>query len=117
MGEIEKFVKNKAFRVHDKITEIIPSVNGMVNEDLLDIHALGSIQRATMSLESFVDISRAYPEEDHTEVTIETDLMVIKAHHYKELIKMIHNLEHSKESLTEALKSLDTFLPNMKDNL
>jgi hypothetical protein len=68
MGEIEKFIKNKSFRVHDKITEKISSTNGIIDDNIIDIHALGSIHRATMSLDVFVEVNKSYPEEGYTEV-------------------------------------------------
>lgn len=110
MGEIEKFIKNKAFRVHDKVTEIVPSVNGITNENMMDIYALGSIQRATMSLESFVDISSEYPEQDSTEVIFETDLMVIKTSAYKKLLDMISKLEDNTEKLNKILPLMEQMI-------
>lgn len=95
MGTVEKVLKNKVFRIHDKITELIPSVNGIIsNDSMVSIAALGSIQRATRSLEPFVKITEEYPEQDHTEVTFETDLIVMNTNDYKILLEYIKQLEN-----------------------
>tara|TARA_R110002049_G_scaffold21845_1_gene79315 strand:- start:478 stop:789 length:312 start_codon:yes stop_codon:yes gene_type:complete len=94
MGEIEKLIKNKVFRIHDEITELIPSVNGRIgNDDMIDVAALGSIQRATRSLTAFVEITEDIPEENHTPVQLKTDLIVMRTSTYQRILKQIQQLE------------------------
>lgn len=95
MGKIEKLIKNKVFRIYDEITELIPSVNGRLgNEDMIDVAALGSIQRATRSLTAFVDIDEGLPEDNHTPVKLKTDLIVMRTSAYEQLLKQIQILEN-----------------------
>ena len=94
MGKIEKLIKNKVFRIYDEITELIPSVNGRIgNDDMIDVAALGSIQRATRSLTAFVEIEEGVPEDNHTPVEFKTDLIVMRTSAYEQLLKQIQILE------------------------
>lgn len=94
MGEVENKLKNSVFRIHDEITELIPSVNGIIsNDSMVTMSALGSIQRATRSLEGFVEITEGYPKQDYTEVTFKTDLIVLKTAEYERILTYIKELE------------------------
>lgn len=94
MGKVEIDLKNSVFRIHDEITELIPSSNGIIsNDDMVTVAALGSIQRATRSLEGFVEITEEYPKEEYTEVTFKTDLIVLKTSEYQRILSKIKALE------------------------
>ena len=93
MGEVEKLLKNKVFRVHDSITELLPSVNGVINEKLMTNAVLSSLYRAVRSLESFVKIKHNYPEKEYSKVEIETDLIVMHTKDYEILLNHVKNLE------------------------
>jgi nitrate reductase NapAB chaperone NapD len=95
MGEIEKLIKNTVFRIHDNITELLPSTNGVVNENMMKNGLLSSLYRAARSLEPFVKVNMNYPQQEHTEVQFETDLIVMRTKDYEDILNHIKKLENN----------------------
>lgn len=93
MGVVEKSIKNKVFRIHDSITELLPNVDGMLSEKMLNQGLLGSLYRAVRSLEPFVNINIKPSEKEYTEVDFNTDLIVMRTKDYEDMIQQIKVLE------------------------